>query len=157
MWQELIKNINGLIVAYQMLYSLNEEKRQVILAIDMEKLSAIVEREKKLMKQVMELEQQRQKILLPLAGDKRINKASDLLLLCPAEQKDAFNKANEQLSLLVEKTTKINENNMMLLQGALTAVNINLNKLTGIQAQPDYGKNGVQEFSQQKREYDFKA
>lgn len=161
MWQELIKNINNLIIIYQSLFSLNEDKRRAVLAIDMEKLSQIVESEQKLTQQIVALEQERQNILLELSKEKQLVKsdlrAIDLQQLCPVELQGALQKVNLALSQIVEKTTRLNENNMMLLQGALAAVNVNLNNLTDTQAQPDYGKDGSQAFSQQKREFDFKA
>ncbi|WP_196604866.1 flagellar protein FlgN [Pectinatus haikarae] len=161
MWQNLIDTIIELMEMYNCLFILNEKKRKAVLDIDMSALNKIVETEQELTGSVIKAEQKRQKILKQMAAENSgINENSNaktLLAFCPQTYKESFSKANNDLSANVEKVSSINETNRLLLQGALTAVNMNINSLAGIKADPGYEKSGNQNFSSQKKKFDFQA
>ncbi|WP_196598629.1 flagellar protein FlgN [Pectinatus frisingensis] len=161
MWQELIDNIKELLQIYNKLFKLNERKRQAITAIDMLVLDGLVDKERELSDSIMRIEQKRQAILKKMAaGNAAINESSsfkNLLVFCPDNYKKEFVSDNEALSAVVQKTIVISENNRLLMQGALTAVNMNINSLSGVKAAPGYEKNGEQNFSANKRKLDFEV
>ncbi|WP_196592600.1 flagellar protein FlgN [Pectinatus sottacetonis] len=161
MWQDLIDIIIKLTMVYTDILKSNERKRKAVLAIDMKTLDQIINEEQKLMAIVIKEEQKRQEILKKMADkNPSINLTSNvksLTFFCPTDYKDKFLAVNKDLSEIVKKVADINEANKMLMQGALTAVNLNLNSLVQMKADPDYKKNGSQYFSPQEKKLDFKA
>lgn len=161
MWQKLIDTILKLTKIYNTLFSLNEEKHKIVLAVDIKALDALIEKEQNLTKKIMQAEQSRQKVLRSMAAANpsisELANAKTLLTFCPEEYRENFMKANQALSNAVKKVSELTDANRLLLQGALTAVNMNINSLSGIEADPGYGKSGKQNFSIQKKKFDFEA
>lgn len=161
MWEELIDIIEALTKIYSKMLELNESKRKAILAIDMKTLDELIDEEHKLINEVMGNEQKRQHILQKMMQKKVLHDETatfkQLVKLCPIEKEEKFVSANKELSDIVKKTTELNDSNRMLMQGALTAVNVNLNSLMQVKSEPDYGQDGQQKFSSQRKNFDFKA
>ncbi|WP_307222752.1 flagellar export chaperone FlgN [Pectinatus haikarae] len=161
MWNSLIDILLKLTKIYDELFLLNEKKRSAVLDIDMHILDMIVDEEQKLTDIIMKVEKERQDILKKMAAKNAlVNKLSNsktLTMVCPTEYKEKFLTANEKLSNAVKRTADINETNRLLLRGALTAVNININALVQMKAEPNYKENGNQQFFPQNKNLDFKV
>lgn len=161
MWQDLIDIINKLIYIYSGLYNLNKRKRKAVIDGDMSSLNDIVDEEKKLTHYIIQAEQKRQQILRQLA---RTNISIDehatakmLQGFCPLDKKKSFSVANATLSAKVKEVSSIADANRLLLRGAMTAVNMNINSLAGMKQNPSYGQNGTQGFAPQQKGLDYKA
>jgi len=161
MWEELIDIIEALTKIYSKMLELNESKRKAILAIDMKTLDELIDEEQKFINEIAEKEQKRQQVLQKMMQKNLFSEETatfkQLVKFCPIEKKDKFETVNKELSDTVKKTADLNDANRMLMQGALTAVNVNLNSLLQVKAEPDYGKNGTQKFTSQNRGLDFEA
>ncbi|MBB5336823.1 flagellar protein FlgN [Pectinatus brassicae] len=161
MWEELINIIEALIKTYLNMLELNENKRKAILAIDMKRLDQLIDEEQKFINEVAENEQKRQQVLQKMMQKNLFSEETvtfkQLVKFCPIEKKDKFETVNKELSDTVKKTADLNDANRMLMQGALTAVNVNLNSLMQVRSEPDYGHDGQQKFSSQNKKFDFKA
>lgn len=160
MWQNLIDIIQTLVEIYAQLFVLNEKKRKAVLDIDMHTLEGLIKEEQAIINSIITAEQTRKNILKTMAvNNSPINEHSNvknLLHFCPQEYKDSFLKVNNDLSASVQKVSSISEANKLLMQGALTAVNMNINSLAGIKADPGYGKNGTQNFSPHEKNFELK-
>ncbi len=161
MWKELIGILRQLIEKYHELFRLNKEKKGVVLALDMTSLEKITERERRLLVQISDIEEKRQCLLKQLVQEEsqleQINRQSTLVQFCPREFLPELKDCNVALSDVVKKTTNLSDSNTMLLRGALTAVNMNINNLTNVHQKPDYSSNGEHYFSKPENKFDFEA
>ncbi|WP_182188042.1 flagellar protein FlgN [Pectinatus frisingensis] len=161
MWQELINVLLKLIETYDNLFILNENKRKAIVEIDMHNLDKIVNEEQKIVNKIVFIEAERRGILKKMAEkDPLINQLSNsktLTAFCPQEYKEKFSIANTKLSMSVKKVTDINDANRLLMRGALTAINLNINSISQLKADPNYKGNGNQGFSPHREELGFKV
>ncbi|WP_196599973.1 flagellar protein FlgN [Pectinatus frisingensis] len=161
MWQELINVLLKLIETYDNLFILNQNKRKAIVEIDMHNLDKIVNEEQKIVNEIVFIEAERRDILKKMAEkNSLINQLSNsktLTAFCPQKYREKFSAANTRLSTSVKKVTDINDANRLLMRGALTAINLNINSISQLKADPNYKGNGNQGFSPHREELDFKV
>ena len=69
---------------------------------------------------------------------------------------DRLRKLHESLSKLIAEVQEAGDNNQVLINGALNAVNYRLNQLGGSAVEPVYGGKG-QEMVSHSKNFDFKA
>lgn len=161
MWQKLIDTLDKLGEVYGNLISLGERKRTALVGIDMQGLSKILDEEQLLSAKIQKLEQQRVELLKDLSRtDKTVNettRAKDFYRSAPSrviEQKLCA--AHDLLSKNVERALQLKENNQILAQCALDAVQGQLNRLSGAAVEPTYSGKGGDIVSHEKK-FDFKA
>jgi len=161
MWQNLIETLDQLGEVYDNLATLGEKKRTALVAIDMKNLSDILDAEQLLTAKIQKLEQRRVEIL------KDLSKA-DKMLDAATSAKDFYRKApslavekkllqlHERLSKSVDKSLTLRNNNQVLAQCALDAVQGQLNRLSNATIEPTYSGKGAGIVTHQKN-FDFKA
>lgn len=161
MWQKLASNMASIIKYYQQMLVLNENKRKVLVVVDMKGLEQIVKDEQELVSKIEKAENTRQGILKVMAAtDSTISpdiKMTDLLHKCPnPQQREQLHKLHQMLSKTVKDVQMASENNAIILKAALGAVNFRLNQLGGVSVESGYGNKG-QEMVSHEKNFDFQA
>lgn len=161
MWQNLIETLDKLGEAYDNLAALGERKRAALVGIDMQGLSDILDAEQLTTAKIQKLEKTRVEIL------KNLSK-TDTTLTATTPAKDFYRsapspavekkllQAHDKLSRSVDNAVKIRDNNRVLAQCALDAVQGQLNKLSGATVEATYSGKGADVVTHQKK-FDFKA
>ena len=161
MWQNLIEILDKLGEVYDKLAGLGERKRSALVGIDMKGLSDILDEEQLLAAKIQKLEQKRVELLKNLSTtDKTLTEATkpkDFYRKAPtvAAQKKLI-ELHERLSKNVDRVVTIRNNNQILAQCALDAVQGQLNRLSGAAVEPTYSGKGAGIVTHQKK-FDFKA
>ena len=161
MWQELTDILGKISEYYKRLLALGQKKRSVLVMVDMKGLDQLLKAENEILARIQAAEQQRQEILKRLAAaDSRIQentKMTELYMFCPFADITARLKfLYESLNQLVAQVQELNDNNSILISGALSAVNYRLNQIGGSAVEPAYGGQG-QEVVSHNKNFDFKA
>ena len=132
---QLVDILKAEYTLYQDLSKLSEEKTDLIVEEEIEKLEDAIIEEQKLVEQLKQLERKRKQ----LTGERSLTTFIA----------DANPKSKERLedlrNKLLEVTTKLKETNQLnnkLLKNALQLTNLNLNLLTNNSKQGTYGKQG---------------
>ena len=161
MWQNLIETLDKLSEAYDNLAALGERKRAALVGIDMRGLSDILDAEQLTTAKIQKLEKARVEILKSLSKtDTTLTEttpAKDFYRTAPSlDVEKKLLKLHERLSKSVDNAVKIRDNNRVLAQCALDAVQGQLNKLSGATIEPTYSGKGAGVVTHQKK-FDFKA
>lgn len=157
MWQDLMDVLGKICVVYDDLKKIEERKRDALVGIDMDGLSKILDEENLAASKIQKLEQKRGSILQELAKTyPPTSKAEDFYRNAPtlAIEKRLIS-LHKTLSKNVESAVKLRDNNQILAQSALDAVQYHLNRLSGAYVDPTYGKSGNSVTHQKK--FDFNA
>ena len=161
MWQNLIEILDKLGESYDKLTTLGEKKRSALVGIDMKGLSDILDAEQLITAKIQKLEQKRVELLKGLSkSNKSITEstnAKDFYRTAPslATEKKLI-ELHDRLSKNVDRALTIRNNNKILTQCALNAVQGQLNKLSGAAIEPTYSGKGAGIVTHQKK-FDFKA
>lgn len=161
MWQNLIETLDKLGEVYDKLATLGEKKRSALVGIDMKGLSGILDEEQLLTAKIQKLEQKRLELLRDLSkSDKNLTEktpAKDFYRLAPSRAiENNLIQLHKRLSQNVDRALTIRNNNQILAQCALDAVQGQLNKLSGAAVEPTYSGKGAGVVTHQKK-FDFKA
>ena len=161
MWQELIDTLDKLGEVYDGLAKLGERKRNALVGIDMRGLSNILDEEQLLTSKIQKLEKRRVELLKGLSESNKAvtaqTKATDFYKLAPSQEvASKLLQSHERLSKNVERAVAIRNNNKVLAQCALDAVQGQLNKIGNATVEPTYSGKGAGIVSHQKN-FDFKA
>ena len=161
MWQNLLDVFGKISLAYDSAIELGERKHNALVYIDMEGLAKILDEEQLLTGKIQKLERQRGELLTNLSKSepsiKPESKMEDLFKLAPTRAiEDRLKLLHKNLSKKVEQTITIRDNNQILAQSALNAVNYHLNKIGGATVEPTYGSSG-NDIVTHKKKFDFKA
>ena len=161
MWQDLIETLDKLGETYDNLAALGERKRNALVGIDMKGLSDILDAEQLITAKIQKLEQRRIEILKGLSK-------SDKTLTVDTKAKDFYRTArdaavekkllalHDRLSKSVDRAVAIRDNNRVLAQCALDAVQGKLNKISGAAIEPTYSGKGAGVVTHRKN-FDYKA
>jgi len=161
MWQNLIDTLDKLGEVYDKLATLGEKKRSALVGIDMNALAKVLDEEQLLAAKIQKLEHKRGELLKNLSkADITVNeatKAKDFYRSAPslAIEKRLI-QLHERLSRNVDRALTLRDNNQILAQCALDAVQVQLNKIGGATVQPTYGSKGGNVITNRKN-FDFKA
>lgn len=161
MWQNLIDTLDKLGEVYDGLANLGERKRSALVGVDMAGLSKTLDEEQLLTAKIQKLEQRRVELLKDLSKSNttvtEATRAKDFYRSAPTRAlQERLIQLHERLSANVDRAVKIRDNNRVLAQCALDAVQGQLNKLSGAQVEPTYSGRGSDVVSHQKK-FDFKA
>ena len=161
MWQDLIETLDKLGETYDKLATLGEKKRNALVVINMKGLANILDEEQLLAAKIQKLEKRRVELLKGLSeantGVDAQTKATDFYKLAPSrEMASKLLQAHERLSKNVDRAVAIRDNNKILAQCALDAVQNKLNKIGGATVEPTYSGKGAGIVTHQKN-FDFKA
>ena len=158
MWQKLIDTLDKLGDVYDGLAQLGERKHSALVGIDMQGLSKILDEEQLLTAKLQKLEQRRVELLKGLSQSNTVTaatRAEDFYRSAPPATAKLLIAAHERLSQNVARAVKLRDNNRVLAQCALDAVQSQLNMLSGATVDPTYSGKGSGVSHQKK--YDFKA
>ncbi|MBR2519665.1 MAG: flagellar protein FlgN [Selenomonadaceae bacterium] len=161
MWQNLIDTLEKLGEVYDKLATLGEKKRSALVTINMEALAKVLDEEQLLAAKIQRLEKKRGELLTNLSkADITVNEATKAKDFYRAAPSLAIEKRliqlHERLGRNVDRTLKIRDNNQILAQCALDAVQSQLNKIGGATVEPTYGSKGG-DIVTHKKNFDFKA
>ena len=161
MWQNLIDTLDKLGEVYDKLAALGEKKRSALVTINMDALAKVLDEEQLIAAKIQRLEKKRGELLTKLSkADITVNeatKAKDFYRSAPtlAVEKRLI-QLHERLGRNVDRALKIRDNNQILAQCALDAVQVQLNKIGGATVEPTYGNKGSTNVTHKKK-FDYKA
>ena len=157
----MIETLDKLGENYDKLATLGEKKRTALVGIDMKGLSNLLDEEQLITAKIQKLEQKRVELLKNLSqSNKTITETTrpkDFYRTAPtlaAEKK--LIELHDRLSKNVDRAVAVRNNNQILAQCALDAVQGQLNKLSGAAVEPTYSGKGAGIVTHQKN-FDFKA
>jgi flagellar biosynthesis/type III secretory pathway chaperone len=159
MWQEMIDTLDKLGEIYDGLAQLGERKHSALVGVNMSGLSKILDEEQLLTAKIQKLEKRRVELLTGLSKSNNVTaatRAEEFYRLAPPDIAKQLLAAHERLSKNVARAVKLRDNNRVLAQCALDAVQNQLNRLSGAAIEPTYSDKGSGVVSHQKK-YDFKA
>lgn len=160
MWQNLIDTLDKLGEIYNGFAQLGERKHSALVSVDMAGLSKILDEEQLLIAKLQKLEKRRVELLTNLSKSNttvtETIRAEEFYRMAPPDEATKLIAAHKRLSKNIERALKLRDNNRVLAQCALDAVQSELNKLSGASVDPTYSAKGSDVVSHQKK-YDFKA
>ncbi|MBQ7454567.1 MAG: flagellar protein FlgN [Selenomonadaceae bacterium] len=161
MWQKLIDTLDKLGEVYDGLIKIGERKHTALVGIDMAGLSKILDEEQLLTAKLQKLEQKRVELLKDLSkSNTNVNestRAKDFYRSAPSRAvEEKLIQLHDRLSKSVDRASKLRDNNRVLAQCALDAVQGQLNKLSGAAVEPTYSGKGTDIVTHQKK-FDYKA
>jgi flagellar biosynthesis/type III secretory pathway chaperone len=160
MWQEFINVMSKLLEIYKVMLRISSEKRKVLVQVDMTALEDLLTKEQSLIAKVGKLEKEREIILQKIAAAEHIiepmAKMADLFSLCNNKEAAVLKNIHEELNTIVAQVTENSATNELLISGALSAVNYNLNRLSDASVGPTYADKGQENILKTKK-YDFQA
>ena len=161
MWQDLIDVLTKLCNAYDGLIKIGEKKRAALVTIDMDGLSKILDEEQIAAAGIQALEKRRGSILNELAHSGKVKiqfgRAEEFYRHAPTPAiEKKLNALHQLLTVNVEQALELRDNNQILAQSALNAVNFHLNRMTNAAVEPTYGNKGGSVVTHQKK-LDYKA
>ena len=162
MWNAFTTTLEELYRQYEKIRALQEKKRGVLVALDMAALEKLTAEEDFLAKAVQTLEKQRLTQLAQIAqetpGVTSETTMEELALLAPTDEAHrSVLGASRKLSLLVKVVQERSEENALLMEGLLIAVNRQLGKIGGAVVDPVYGSGGGEQVRHLKKNLDYKA
>ena len=162
MWNALTYTLGALADQYEQICSLQEEKRHALVALDMEQLEKLIAREELFARTVEHLEEERRGLLKEIGaktpGVTPETDMGELSLLAPTDEiYRAVHTAGIRLSRLVKEVRERAEDNALLTEGALIAVNRQLGLIGGAVIDPVYGSGGDEQVRHLKKNLDYRA
>ena len=145
MWSTFTETLAQLYAQYEKIRAVQERKRGLLVALDMEGL------EKQRLSQLAHIAQ-------ATPGVTAETNMEELALLAPtdAEHRTVLD-ASRRLSRIVKETKELSEANALLIEGALLAVNRQLGRIGGAVVDPVYGSGGGEQVRHLKKNLDYKA
>lgn len=160
MWKELISVLMKILDVYKQLLILSNEKRMVIVKVQMKELEKIVRQEQGMIAAIGKLEQQRETVLTALLAEENISAPNqhllDLVMFCDEKTGNKITELHQQFKKTLGELDENNKMNNHLLTQALSVVNYNLNLLSETSVGPTYAQQGREQVSSVKR-FDYKA
>ena len=161
LWQDLTEVFIKLNGAYESAIAIGKRKHAALVMIDMKDLSRIIDEEQLLISKIQRLEKQRGKILSQMAQSEPSitseTKMEEFITLAPTRAlEEQLRTLHRQLSANVAETIRLRDNNQILAQGALDAVNFHLNRLGGATVDQTYSNKGGTGVTYRKN-FNFKA
>ncbi|OCT13148.1 hypothetical protein A8709_20605 [Paenibacillus pectinilyticus] len=135
--QELIHIMEQLLETHESLLVLSEEKTQLLVKNDVEKLNLIVNKESKLVRKVVELDQQR---LLEISNylisrgynpNPKITVSDLIKLIFKAEEKQALLQAHNRLMPVLRQLHDVNKTNQQLINQSLSFIDYTIDLVLG--------------------------
>lgn len=162
MWNALTHTLGALADQYEQICSLQEEKRHVLIALDMERLEKLIAREELFVRTVELLEDERRGLLKEIGihtpGVTPETDMEELSLLAPTDEiYRAVHTASTRLSQLVKEAKERVGDNALLTEGALIAVNRQLGLIGGAVVDPVYGSDGDEQVRHLNKNLDYRA
>ena len=162
MWNALTHTLGALADQYEQICSLQEEKRHVLIALDMERLEKLIAREELFVRTVELLEDERRGLLKEIGihtpGVTPETDMEELSLLAPTDEiYRAVHTASTRLSRLVKEAKERVGDNALLTEGALIAVNRQLGLIGGAVVDPVYGSDGDEQVRHLNKNLDYRA
>ena len=160
MWQQLADILSDIQGLYQQLLDVSHQKQDALVMVDMKGLDKLLRQQEKLVAAIQQAEGKRQKLVEALAGQipaiRPDMKMAELYNYSPRSLTDRLKKLHVQLDEITAKVRELEQNNTILVNGALSAVNYRLNQISGAAVEPGYGTQGEELVSRQKK-FDFHA
>ena len=160
MWQQLADVLSEIHGLYQQLLRVSHQKQDALVMVDMKGLDGLLRQQEKLVAAIQQAEERRQKLVEALAGKipaiRPDTKMAELYNYSPDAFKDDLKRLHAQLDEVTVKVRELEQNNTLLVNGALSAVNYRLNQISGAAVEPGYGTQGEELVSRRKK-FDFHA
>lgn len=128
----LIEVLKGQIVLYEQIIALSTEKKEYIIANDIENLRRVVGEENNIVPKILRQDRQREKIMadICLVLNKKLDEFTLTTLVGLIEgqpEHDALKDIVDKTRISIEKMGALNESNNILIENALDFVNYNIN------------------------------
>ncbi len=160
MWDEFIDVMSKLLETYKTMLHVSKEKRKVLVRVDMTALEELLTKEQSLIAAVGKLEKKREIVLQKIVATEHITeptaKMVDLFSLCSNTDAAILKTIHEELNTIVAQVTENSAANELLISGALSAVNYNLNRLSDASVGNTYAAEGKETVLKTKK-FDFRA
>ena len=147
MWDRLMAALDELTKHYEELSALEKKKRTALATVNLKALELIVKAEQQQAEAVSRAEEKRREVMMRISvssADMRPDMTlMEALAFCPDKsirtKLQSLGKRLGELSKLVEEQQ---QNNSVLVNGALQAVRYRLNQLGATEVEPTYGRGG---------------
>ena len=130
---ELLKKEYGL---YQKLQDRAIQKKEIIIANDIEKLTEIVQEDNEIISEIAELEEKRRDIInelnIDISLDNQMINYQKLFEKLPESWKEKYSLLREDLIKIIDELQEQNEQNKVLLEEAIKINDFNFNMMTRI-------------------------
>lgn len=160
MWQEFIDVMSKLLTTYKAMLRVSKDKRKVLVQADITALEDLLTKEQSLVVTVGKLEKEREIVLQKIVTAEHIieptAKMADLFSLCSNKEAAVLKNIHEELNTIVAQVTENSATNELLISGALSAVNYNLNRLSDASVGNTYAAEGKETVLKTKK-FDFRA
>lgn len=136
--QALCETLDILLLQHEQFLELAEKKKQALISNNVELLNEMVNKESKLVRQIAETENKRQKAVVDFMLQKGFNQSPNtkvvdvIRLVSNAEDKLRLSDLAERLTATVDKLKLLNQINMKLAEQSMAFNDFSLNLLTGI-------------------------
>ncbi len=147
---------------YDEILRLGEEKKQIIINGDIDKLEKMTKREHALIASLMKLEEIRDKIITQLmkeTGLTSVNVLDDIIRIVDLESREKLESTKRRLGNLMKDVKDVNEANGSLIQQSLDMIEFNVNLITSIgDRETNYsGKAGINYDKNKRGAFDAKV
>lgn len=162
MWDAFTATLEELSRQYEKIRAVQEKKRKILVALDMEALEKLTAEEDFLARAVERLETGRLAHLASIAeatpGVSAKTNMEELALLAPSDSVHrSVLAASRRLSKIVKETEELRDGNALLIEAALMAVNRQLGRIGGAVVDPVYGSGGTEQVRHLRKNLDYKA
>lgn len=163
--QQLIYLLNKIILTYRALFTIADQKREAIIANQIEEVNKLSLQETKMLKPVPDMEKEVRQMLTAIQRELgfrpklKMSLTELIKLLVDPEQKKTLTEVSEELVSISSKLKSVNELNYQLIQQSLEYVNFSLDVLVGPEEEEYTYKKPQQPLEQVKRSnlYDKKG
>jgi flagellar biosynthesis/type III secretory pathway chaperone len=141
---DIVTVLNQMSELHEQLYVLGTQKKDALIANDVDTITQITQKETRLMKQIAELDKLRSNAVVYFLQEKGLRPQtnmtmSDLLkVVFKAEEKQQLSDAQSRLLAVLEQLKEQNERNRQLIEQSLAFINYSLDLVTGGDEDPVY-------------------
>lgn len=163
LWEKLLVVLQDVLVLYQALFSLSEQKRQILVAAKAKELEKVTKEEEVILLKTAQMEKVRKHVVEEISqcygrGGTRMTLA-ELQQLAEPDVAKVIGEQSEKLMVVIEQLQQQNELNTRLIEQALGHIQFNINVLSQSAVGPSYVPEGEKEQAEArvKRVFDAKV
>ena len=145
-WEELLDVLHKMLNIYRIILTLSQQKKEVMVAVNIQELEKVTQQEEIFMIQIGKLEKQREKIVSEImaghgmtGGQISLEQLHKVATTDIVEQLEIFKK---EIGIVMDEIVPLNELNMKLIKQALGFIDYNINILSQTVAENTYAPKG---------------
>ncbi|BBB91690.1 MAG TPA: flagellar protein FlgN [Methylomusa anaerophila] len=147
-WEKLITIMHQTIQLYQTLLELSRQKREALVAVNIQEVESITRQEELLIIEAGKLEKSRQAAIEQIIARHNLSAANPTLMqvkeLADEQTAARIESIGEQIASLVKELVALNQLNTKLINQSLEYINFSINVMTQAAAEPTYSPQASQ-------------